>query len=212
MADRVLTDGEKDLVKLVFGNAIDLSAAKISDDTLLPGRAVTPIGTANMGPFYVADYSHSDFALRSLFIHEMVHVYQYQSTGIPLLFSISADYDFRDKLYNEVPFSEWTIEEQADYVQEVYLRSTGQFRDEYSTVSDDELDSVDDGGLAVLQASGLYCFAAATPITLADGTHTVIEHIRIGDHVLAFDAAGQLHPARVFRSQPASDHSEISVG
>lgn len=44
-----------------------------------------------------------------------------------------------------------------------------------------------------------YCFAPVTPIALADGTHTAIEHIRIGDHVLAFDDGGQLHPARVTR-------------
>ena len=47
-----------------------------------------------------------------------------------------------------------------------------------------------------------YCFAAGTPITMADGSHKPIERVRVGDEVLAYDTddasgAGALTARRV---------------
>jgi hypothetical protein len=43
------------------------------------------------------------------------------------------------------------------------------------------------------------CFAAGTPIEMADGSRKPIELIEAGDRVLSFDAAGRLVPGRVAR-------------
>ena len=57
---------------------------------------------------------------------------------------------------------------------------------------------------------GNYCFAAGTPVELADGSSKPIEQIKIGDEVLAYDAAdrkgqGELSPRRVTRTYATPD-------
>jgi hypothetical protein len=64
------------------------------------------------------------------------------------------------------------------------------------------------------KAAPVYCFAPSTPITLADGSCTAIEHIAVGDRILAFDARGVLNPARVTRlfRNVTSEWLEVSFG
>lgn len=62
---------------------------------------------------------------------------------------------------------------------------------------------IDDGGT---------CFAAGTPITMADGTHKPIEEVRDGDTVLSFDTgSGRLVEGRVVRTFVHEDSDRLVV-
>jgi hypothetical protein len=77
---RGLTSGEIEIAKTIFGSSIDYSKVRVhsgpytkfqSTDTI-----VTPNGHLYCGGLYSDDFSAGD---RSLFIHEMTHVWQYQN-------------------------------------------------------------------------------------------------------------------------------------
>ncbi len=131
---RPLTAGEVKLAQEVFGNSIDYTTVKIHDRPFAPFHqrnvAMTPNGQMYMNGCYSDDYSRTDSQGRSLFIHEMTHVWQYQNkifnvlgTGIELTlkhkFNYNAAYAFQLEAGKDLV--DYGMEQQAAIVQEYFL-------------------------------------------------------------------------------------------
>jgi hypothetical protein len=133
--ERYLTDGEIALCRPVFGDAVALDLVTLHDG---PGlnpiariafRRGNPAITLGRRIYFrdppPADFSAAGDAARSLFIHEMTHVWQYRRlTLVGFLLRYADDYlaHGRDaaKLYafapGETRFAEATLEAQAEIV------------------------------------------------------------------------------------------------
>ena len=205
---RTLTDGEVALVHAVFGYDFNISGELVNYNTTVAKDAgYTPNGVAQMGSnVYLKDYSTASADFKGFFLHEMTHAYMYQLTGksqasIGSLFA-QFDTDYSDKVIRGIPFSKWNIEEQANYVQDMYLRSQGHPRNGTSSIfdifsqskfkyklTDKQFNSVDTGGLTVIHIMAPQCFPATTPIQTSPTQSKPISEIRVGDVVMAFDPA-----------------------
>ena len=80
---RALTDGEVELARSVFGDAIDYARVRVcrSKWTFFQPRRVVmaPMGALHFHPhgdLYCDDFGAASQSLKGLFIHEMVHVWQ----------------------------------------------------------------------------------------------------------------------------------------
>lgn len=84
--ERPLTTGEEKMARTVFGHGINYAKVKIHHGGWWlfvgnqdPNTAVTPNGKIYVPtPIYRDDYSTCEGSYRRLFIHEMVHVWQFQ--------------------------------------------------------------------------------------------------------------------------------------
>jgi thiol:disulfide interchange protein DsbC len=92
MATRSLLAGEIALSQLIFGTSIDYSRVRIHNHSYLPFNlqhqhtAMAPNGHMYfLGHHYREDYSQESLQFKHWFIHEMTHVWQYQS-GYPVKF------------------------------------------------------------------------------------------------------------------------------
>jgi hypothetical protein len=87
MAHRPLTPGEISLAKTVFGGSIDYAAVRLHDRRILPPviqKKNQAVAKGNDISFprdaYSDDFSQeADAAKQSVFIHELVHVWQHQN-------------------------------------------------------------------------------------------------------------------------------------
>ncbi|MDP2204875.1 MAG: DUF4157 domain-containing protein [Alphaproteobacteria bacterium] len=87
MRHRQLTDGEIALAKTVFGEAVDYSRVRLYAQRILPPglqKKHQAVAVGNRISFprsaYSADFSQeSDAQKQSVFIHELVHVWQHQN-------------------------------------------------------------------------------------------------------------------------------------
>jgi hypothetical protein len=217
---RPLTFGEIALGASIYGDFIDYSKVRIFDRDYLftkgrisspDGNIYYPVGT-NQSNWYSEDIStnlvnlgpYKDIA-RGTLIHELGHVYQFQTgvwvkTGAILA---AGDYDFTDKLLKGIPFAKWNIEERAQFYEEIYYRSSG-LPGRYPGITNKQLDAVRAGGLITNTSGDLKCFPATTLIQTSNTAHSLISSLRIGDTVLAFDPTadlgrGALVPRRVAR-------------
>jgi hypothetical protein len=83
---RNLTSGEELLAREVYQNSVDYTKVKIHDGGYIwfqpDDSGMTPNGEIYVtGTAYSTDYARASNGLKSFFIHEMCHVWQYQ-TGI----------------------------------------------------------------------------------------------------------------------------------
>lgn len=128
--DRLLTAGEKSLVRSVFADAIQgLDQVEIRNRRFIffqpAGITMAPNGHVYPGEdlWRVADFSQEPPRLQALLIHEMTHVWQHH-TGMWViargLFSAIAAYDY--VLCPGKPFERYPMEQQATIVED-YLRS-----------------------------------------------------------------------------------------
>jgi hypothetical protein len=82
---RPLTQGEKDLAKPIFRDAVNYSLVRIHDGKYMffqpDNNGMTPNGEIHVAGIYSSDYSGEGPSRQAFFIHEMVQVWQYQ-TGI----------------------------------------------------------------------------------------------------------------------------------
>jgi hypothetical protein len=211
---RSLTVGEVQLAARVYGAEISYGRVKIysSGYSLTPGRISAPNGSiyytqeASQKPLYSNDISLSlSSVAQAMFIHEMMHIYQFQQ-GVSVKFGAivaANDYDFTDKLKNGTPFSRWNIEEQADFAQEMYYRSMG-LAGVYPKISNQQLNAVNTGGIVKIDlVKDLKCFPASTLILTPSGS-VPISDIKVGDTILAYDpndtlGRGELTPHKVTR-------------
>jgi len=139
MPFRPLTKGEVALTLSIFGNAIDCSTVQISSqkhNALFHGKNITmaPDGNIYCNQTYKEDYSTCDVGFRSHFVHEMVHVWQYQNKVLhPVLaaakdtlkhkFNYSAAYKY--SLSQNKDLCDYGIEQQACIIQDYYLLCQG---------------------------------------------------------------------------------------
>ncbi|MEM4988326.1 PAAR domain-containing protein [Collimonas sp. H4R21] len=79
---RPLTTGEIAMAQLMFRDSIDYSKVKVHNGAYIPGagaNAITPNGEMYFpNDFYQSDYSAESDIDKIWFMHEMVHVWQYQ--------------------------------------------------------------------------------------------------------------------------------------
>jgi hypothetical protein len=131
---RSLTAGEISLAQEIFGNSVDYTTVKIHDRPFAPFHqrnvAMTPNGQMYMNGCYSEDYSKTDPQWRSLFIHEMTHVWQYQNKVLNLIasaleinlkhkFNYNAAYAFQLDAGKDL--LDYGMEQQAAIVEEYFL-------------------------------------------------------------------------------------------
>jgi hypothetical protein len=131
--ERVLTPGEVEIARGVFGDAIDYGAVKIRRRKWFPlqPRDVTmaPRGHLHFHPrgnAYCDDFSQVDVLRQGLLIHELTHVWQTQTLGswfLVLHRHPFCRYDY--SLKPGQPFSTYGIEQQAEIVKHAFWLRRG---------------------------------------------------------------------------------------
>jgi hypothetical protein len=132
-AARSLTDGEIELARSVFGDAIDYGRVLIVRRKwwlFQPKRVVmAPAGNIHFHPksaLWSDDFSRERLSLQGLFIHEMTHVWQAQTRGrfyLPLMRHPFCRYGYR--LIEGRPFGRYGLEQQAEMVRHCFLAGCG---------------------------------------------------------------------------------------
>ena len=129
---RRLTEGERELTRSVFGDAIDLDRVRIAPR--LPGRtAVTTGSTINFprdGPF---DFAIEPPQMQAWLVHELVHVWQFQTRRLNTLVSwaltaASGGYGPSRRGYRYTHPFDWdrlNLEQQASAVEHAFLLREG---------------------------------------------------------------------------------------
>lgn len=120
---RLLTAGELQLAQSIFGSMIDLDQTSIrASGWVLRGYAVSPNGHIYVHPAeWCEDYSQQSLAMQSLLIHELVHVWQVQQ-GMAVVRRAVLDRRYQYKLRQDKPFLTYGIEQQAQMVQDYFVR------------------------------------------------------------------------------------------
>lgn len=133
---RRLTPGEIELATSIFGTKINYKKVRISNNTRLPLQpkdgGLCLGNTINInGSGYASDYSKAPLNLQSFFIHEMTHIWQYQ-TDAPSLAKKFMDevqknpFSYMKNAYPYTlepgkPFKEYGIEQQACIIQDYFV-------------------------------------------------------------------------------------------
>lgn len=128
-----MTAGEKQLVRSVFGDAVNCAPVRLRRRCWFPLQprhtVMAPCGHLHFHPAslsYRDDFSTATPDLQGLFIHEMVHVWQAQSKGrwyLPLMRHPFCRYDY--VLRPSRPLEHYGIEQQAEIVRNAFLFSRG---------------------------------------------------------------------------------------
>jgi len=133
MAERKLTSGETALAKKVFKASIDYSKVKIHNEKYAffqPNNSgMTPNGEIYIAGVYRKDYSLQSSAMQGFFIHEMVHVWQYQlkilnpitaaiGESVIHFFDYSKAYEY--SLDGTRDILEYNIEQQAAIIEDYF--------------------------------------------------------------------------------------------
>jgi hypothetical protein len=128
---RALTDGEVRLARSVFGDAIDYARARVAHRKwafFQPARTVmAPLGTIHFSPrgdLYRDDFAAAPLGLQGLFVHELAHVWQYQS-GLFLPLRRHPFCRYRYEYDSGRPFARYGIEQQAEIVRHAFLLGAG---------------------------------------------------------------------------------------
>lgn len=126
---RPLTPGERELCVQVFGEGLDPARVRIFSLPLWP-RPFVPNGRIVVWPAAsaLADFAEAPLWLRSVLVHELVHVWQAQ-TGVFLPFAKLKAGDGRAAYAYDLgdgrKFSQLNIEQQAMVVQHAYMAAGG---------------------------------------------------------------------------------------
>jgi hypothetical protein len=130
-ASRPLTPGEAELARQVFGDALDVSRAKVANRKWAffqpKNTTMAPLGTIHFNPasgLYRDDFATAPLALQGLFVHELAHVWQHQS-GIFLPIRRHAFCRYGYALEPGRPFTRYGIEQQAEIVRHAFLLARG---------------------------------------------------------------------------------------
>jgi hypothetical protein len=135
---RSLTEGEQQLAMRVFGRSIGFSRVRVHEEKYAffqpDNSGMTPNGEIYVDGIYSADYSGESPQRKAFFIHEMVHVWQYQNgiltTGVmgsAILEMIGRIGDY-DSAYPYVldasrDLTDYNLEQQASIIED-YFRLT----------------------------------------------------------------------------------------
>lgn len=131
--ERPLTTGEIAIAKKIYKTSLDYSSIKVHDEKYVvfqPNNSgMTPNGEIYVSDIYKTDYSASIPALKSFFIHEMAHVYQYQMKILnPITAAIGESFrtgfDYDEAYYYELDAKndllDYRIEQQAQIIEDYY--------------------------------------------------------------------------------------------
>lgn len=130
---RGLTAGEVAMAHSVFGDAIDYSKVNLVRRKWWPfqpkGIVMAPCGHMHFHPAdekWREDFSAADWSLQGLFIHEMTHIWQAQSSGrfyLPLMRHPFCRYRYQFKPGRK--FRGYGLEQQAELVRHAFLQRRG---------------------------------------------------------------------------------------
>ena len=130
---RPLTNGEIDLARTMFADAIDYRRVQVVRRKWWPfqprGVAMAPTGNIHFhpdSPNWSEDFSKESLGPQGLFVHEMTHVWQAQTKGrfyLPLMRHPFCRYDYRLKAGR--PFGTYGLEQQAELVRHRFLADRG---------------------------------------------------------------------------------------
>ena len=133
MRARNLTAGEIDLIRSMFGDAIDTARVQLFEGKWWPFQprrtAMAPMGNIYFHPDgggWSDDFAKEPLHRQGFFIHEMTHVWQAQKGGrfyLPLMRHPFCHYDYR--LEPRKPFGAYGLEQQAEIVRHVFLAQHG---------------------------------------------------------------------------------------
>jgi hypothetical protein len=130
---RHLTQGERALVRAMFGDAIDCDRVTIRRRKFYPlhprNALMAPTGHIYAHPrsdLWSDDYSGESIGLQAMFIHELTHVWQAQTRGrfyLPLMRHPFCRY--RYAFQPGKPFAHYGIEQQAEIVRHIFVLRQG---------------------------------------------------------------------------------------
>jgi hypothetical protein len=133
MKARSLTDGEIELVRSVFGHAVDAAPVRLIEGKWWPFQprrsAMAPMGDIWFHPDgggWSEDFSKEPLRVQGYFMHEMTHVWQAQKGGrfyLPLIRHPFCRYAY--ELTQGKPFRLYGIEQQAEIVRHRFLADRG---------------------------------------------------------------------------------------
>jgi len=133
MSARPLTRGEVELVRSMFGDAVDTAPVRMVRGKwwLFQPRGIVMAPTGNIhfhpqDPNWSEDFSRERSGLQGLFVHEMTHVWQTQTRGrfyLPLMRHPFCRYAYRIK--DGRPFDRYGLEQQAEIVRHRFLAGRG---------------------------------------------------------------------------------------
>lgn len=129
--DRGLTLAETGLARSVFGDTIAYDKVRIRLKKWIffqPRKTImAPVGSIHFHPggtAYCDDFSCASLSRQGLFIHEMVHVWQYQQgIFLPLKRHPFCRYDYAIKPGQK--FGKYGLEQQAELVRHAFLLRQG---------------------------------------------------------------------------------------
>ena len=131
---RGLTDGERAFLAPLFRDAVDYDAVRIVRGRAFPlqgRRTIVTLGPAIYAPdeVYIADYARAAAERRAILVHEVAHVWQYES-GIAVIagavrafFATGGRYGraYRYQLEAGRDLIDYGIEQQASILEHYYL-------------------------------------------------------------------------------------------
>ena len=133
MVSRVLTPGEIELARSIFGDAIDYPRVRLVRRKWWPfqppGTAMAPAGNIHFHPEqggWSEDFSTEPLSSQGFFIHELTHVWQAQAKGrwyLPLRRHPFCRYDYA--LKPGKAFRAYNPEQQAEIVRHIFLAEHG---------------------------------------------------------------------------------------
>jgi hypothetical protein len=133
MDQRPLTQGERALVRSIFGDAIDPKPVTVRRRKWFPFQPrqalMAPCGHIHAHPggeLWSEDYSEERLGRQALFLHEMTHVWQSQRRGryyLPLMRHPFCRYSY--SLEPGWRFEDYGLEQQAEIVRHVHLLRNG---------------------------------------------------------------------------------------
>jgi hypothetical protein len=133
MERRSLTPGEVELVRSIFGEAIDYSRVRLIRGKWWPfqprNAAMAPMGNIWFHPDaggWSDDFSKEPLGRQGFFIHEMTHVWQAHKGGrfyLPLMRHPFCRYSYR--IDPGKVFTRYGIEQQAEIVRHRFLADRG---------------------------------------------------------------------------------------
>ena len=133
MISRPLTSGEVEIVRSVFGPAVETDHVRLVRRKWWPfqprGIVMAPTGNIHFHPAdpnWREDFSEASFGLQGLFVHEMTHVWQTQTRGrfyLPLMRHPFCRYAYR--FVPGKPFDAYGLEQQAEIVRHSFLGERG---------------------------------------------------------------------------------------
>jgi hypothetical protein len=133
MKVRSLTAGEIQLVRSVFGDAVDAARVRLIEGKWWPFQprrsAMAPMGDIWFHPDgggWSEDFSKEPLRVQGYFMHEMTHVWQAQKGGrfyLPLIRHPFCRYAY--DLTPGKPFRQYGVEQQAEIVRHRFLADRG---------------------------------------------------------------------------------------